>query len=383
MDADRLRALGAQFTKLATLGGAHVQRHRDDATPVLSKYAKNIKPEKEPSGRAKKGPRTEKPSSAPVEGAESDSEERDNAPEVEGAKQPEAVERRAASQHVPDESTSTTEPAEPHFLEHLSKEELLERLKQKMSEIQESRKRKPHYGDDENGKNGKRSNRDRESTHERRQQAKKQRQQSEAITISRQQNIIDKFGQARPEQDDQEKEKPAARSATGPRNPVAARSRPIKEQLSNIKKQTTSQGIVFSKFDFSDAKREPTSIPKAKKLQLIAKADEEAKKLKELQQENPEHAKLVVQQKGWENALLRAEGVKVKDATVLKKQLKRKEKQKEKSSKDWKKRLSHVSKQKQQRISKRDANIQSRIDKAKSKNFKRPGFEGGAKKAKK
>lgn len=87
----------------------------------------------------------------------------------------------------------------------------------------------------------------------------------------------------------------------------------------------------------------------------------------------------------WLNAKKRAHGERVKDDTsLLKKALKRQEKQKQRSGKDWDTRLEGVRSSQEARQKKRTENLQKRKDekgskKTGKKKVKRPGFEGSFK----
>lgn len=92
----------------------------------------------------------------------------------------------------------------------------------------------------------------------------------------------------------------------------------------------------------------------------------------------------------WLNAKKRAQGEKVfDDVNLLKKSLKRQQKQKDKSKQEWKERLTNVTEGKEKRQKKREENLKARRDskgvKSKKKGVpkkggkkpaKRPGFEG-------
>ncbi|KAB2575569.1 putative 60s ribosome biogenesis protein rrp14 protein [Lasiodiplodia theobromae] len=124
----------------------------------------------------------------------------------------------------------------------------------------------------------------------------------------------------------------------------------------------------------SDAK---TALEAAeKKRQRLAGLDEE--KRKEIESKDL-----------WLNAKKRAHGEKVKDDTnLLKKTLKRKEKQKKKSEKEWTERIEGVEKGKEMRQKKREENLRKRREEKGTKPGKkanklkagkkkaRPGFEG-------
>lgn len=91
----------------------------------------------------------------------------------------------------------------------------------------------------------------------------------------------------------------------------------------------------------------------------------------------------------WLNARKRAHGERIRDDTsLLQKTLKRKEKQKKRSSKEWNERLDGVKKSQDMKQKKREANLQKRkeqtgkkggksgVRKGKGKTKARPGFEG-------
>ncbi|KAF2862286.1 SURF6-domain-containing protein [Piedraia hortae CBS 480.64] len=86
----------------------------------------------------------------------------------------------------------------------------------------------------------------------------------------------------------------------------------------------------------------------------------------------------IAEKDSWLNAKKRAHGERVRDDTsLLKKALKRKEKQKMKSERQWQEREQAVIKSKEAKQKKREANLQQRKDgKKKGKKGGRPGFEG-------
>ena len=86
----------------------------------------------------------------------------------------------------------------------------------------------------------------------------------------------------------------------------------------------------------------------------------------------------------WQKALEKAGGVKQKDdPSLLKKAMKRKERQKKKSAKEWKARLSTVAKAQLDKQKTRTENLaargtknKQRASKRKDEAKRRPGFEG-------
>lgn len=111
-------------------------------------------------------------------------------------------------------------------------------------------------------------------------------------------------------------------------------------------------------------------------------------KLEKLKQEDKSKAEEMIEKEEWNKVLALATGEKVKDdPKLLKKTVKRQEKQKQKSAQEWKKRLEKQKKDQMHAIKKREENIKAKIDEKKNKkkgikpkgNKKkaRPGFEGG------
>lgn len=132
------------------------------------------------------------------------------------------------------------------------------------------------------------------------------------------------------------------------------------------------------------AKKKGPSDPKT----ALLKLESQKKRLAALDEEK---RKDILEKETWLAARKRAEGEKVVDSeSLLKKALKRKEKAKKKSEKEWKDRAEGVTKAIYDRQKKREANLQKRKDdkmahrQGKNKNKgvqtkskSRPGFEGG------
>jgi hypothetical protein len=155
------------------------------------------------------------------------------------------------------------------------------------------------------------------------------------------------------------------------------------------------KGPVFSKFDFSTAQRVGMEKKKAgaTPMQLLAKAELAKQKMAKLAEEDPEAAAAKKSEIAWKKAILRADGVKVKDdPKLLKKMIKRKEYTKKKTVKEWKERVSTVKKGLGMKQKKRTTNLQERAKAKVEKRInrgkkpksaatkgskKRPGFEGG------
>ena len=91
----------------------------------------------------------------------------------------------------------------------------------------------------------------------------------------------------------------------------------------------------------------------------------------------------IAEKDDWLNARKRAHGERTRDDTsLLKKTLKRKEKQKKKSEKEWNERIEGVKKGQDFKQKKREANLQKRKEEKGSKGSKKSGEGGAAKKGK-
>ena len=142
-------------------------------------------------------------------------------------------------------------------------------------------------------------------------------------------------------------------------------------------------GTVFNRV--AAPKAEPWKAKrKLSDAQLLAHAEEAAGKMRQRKAEGKsEELGIEV----WQKALEKAGGVKQKDdPSLLKKAMKRKERQKKKSAKEWKARLSTTAKSQADKQKSRTENLAARGTKGKSKANKRKeivkkraGFEGAAK----
>jgi hypothetical protein len=161
--------------------------------------------------------------------------------------------------------------------------------------------------------------------------------------------------------------------------------------------------LSFGNIEFSQDDQETSKKRKKGPTDLkgqLEKALTKKKKLDELAQKDSDKAHKVKESMKWSKVEALASGEKVKDdVQKLKKSLKRQETIKKKSAKEWSQRKHTVQKQQQDKQKKRQENLQARKDdnlarkmgkKKKSpapgakgkKKTKRPGFEGGAKRAK-
>ncbi|KAL1836348.1 hypothetical protein VTJ49DRAFT_5258 [Mycothermus thermophilus] len=145
-----------------------------------------------------------------------------------------------------------------------------------------------------------------------------------------------------------------------------------------------SHDLSYEKTPDKAAKKKGPSDPKSALAQL------EAKK-KRLEAMDEDKRKEVLEKEAWLAARRRAEGIKVHDnESLLKKALKRKEKAKKKSEREWKERAEGVKHAMQERQRKREENLRKRREEklahragkkknkgVQTKKKNRPGFEGG------
>ncbi|KAK4124598.1 SURF6-domain-containing protein [Parathielavia appendiculata] len=180
---------------------------------------------------------------------------------------------------------------------------------------------------------------------------------------------------------------------------ASARDSPGLSPLFEKDDDGTPTNFAFGRLTFSDGtqlshdlsyEKTPGGAKKGPSDPKTALAKLEAQK-KRLQGMDENKRKEVLEKETWLAARRRAEGEKVHDSeSLLKKALKRKEKAKKKSEREWKERAEGVTKAIQDRQRKREENLRKRRDeKAANKGGKkknkgvqtkkknRPGFEGG------
>ena len=175
------------------------------------------------------------------------------------------------------------------------------------------------------------------------------------------------------------KEKNKQKITSAPKNSKSS----AKQDLSPNQTILNDSGeVVFSKFDFMETKKDPRPGTKVKNYsKLLAKAEARKKKLETLQTEDEEKAKHFKEKHSWSHAMEKAEGVKQHDdPKLLKKAMKKREKEKLKSKKQWKERIDHQKKQTEEKQKLRKKNIKERIEAKKGKKTgkgkkkHRPGF---------
>lgn len=152
---------------------------------------------------------------------------------------------------------------------------------------------------------------------------------------------------------------------------------PIKKQ----KPLYNSEGqIIYSKFDFSVLGAKKTDFKnKARDPKVALKIiREQEKKIKNLKESGEvDKVREIVENKAIKSALMRSEGIKVRDDTeLLKKTILKKKLKKEKSKRKWAARVNKVEKDQEERQKKRTANIQARSHKKKVKKLKKAAKKG-------
>ena len=120
--------------------------------------------------------------------------------------------------------------------------------------------------------------------------------------------------------------------------------------------------VQFNNFDFgTSSKSDKTRKQNLKK--LLSKAEEQQQKITKIVEQDPSKGKEIKEKIKWQQALDKAQGIPRKDdPLLLQKTLKKKERQKKVSQKQWQERLEHQKQRKEKQQEKRRKHIQERID---------------------
>lgn len=138
--------------------------------------------------------------------------------------------------------------------------------------------------------------------------------------------------------------------------------------------------LIYSKFDFAgtDSKEKEINKPIKDPVVALSKIKEQDEKLKKLLEAGEsEKLKVIVEKKAWKTALMKSEGIKVKDdADLLKKSIKKQKDRKEKSKTKWAQRENKIKKEQEERQRKRTDNIQARAKQKKLGKLKKSAKKG-------
>ncbi|CAG0916005.1 unnamed protein product [Notodromas monacha] len=217
------------------------------------------------------------------------------------------------------------------------------------------------------------------------------RQKSEAkqMRILRRATIAEKKKEKAKEHKKKERQRNKIRkkgAASDPDSPVVKAkseagqvSESIPSTLTSAKKEAEKHAprddeITFSKFDFSGSQGTEKTRKSGKNLKrvLTSLQKTKAKEDKLKKQGDEEGLKSLKEKKSWQNALAKAEGVKVKDdMKLVKKSLKRIEIKKKSSTKKWKERQGNLAEKQKQQQEKRKTNLKSRHQAKMKKKVKR------------
>ncbi|KAI9004884.1 surfeit locus protein 6-domain-containing protein [Phycomyces nitens] len=130
--------------------------------------------------------------------------------------------------------------------------------------------------------------------------------------------------------------------------------------------------LYFGKLDVGNEQKKKKG-PSDAKTQL-KKIETKQEKLQKLKAEDKDKAAALEEKEDWQKAIAMAQGEKFKDdVKLLKKTIKREEKQKSKSAEKWNERLDKVKRDEQYKVKKRNENLQKHID------FKTSKHKGGKK----
>ncbi|KAK2723854.1 surfeit locus protein 6 homolog [Artemia franciscana] len=137
--------------------------------------------------------------------------------------------------------------------------------------------------------------------------------------------------------------------------------------------------LEFNKIEFGrQTEDEKAKFKKKRKLsrdpfKALSKLEETKDRIKRLEEQGKLHiAESIVNRRAWQAALLKSEGLKVKDnIDLVRKSVKRKLNQKEKSRKNWQQRIKAQEHAKETKQKKRRENIKKKKDQKKQKQLKK------------
>jgi len=158
---------------------------------------------------------------------------------------------------------------------------------------------------------------------------------------------------------------------------ASAKSETVTKQFSD-----KDSKVMFSKFDFAESnvnkKRKRVDVPTGKNYKVLLKqAKKKNEKMSEAQTQSKDQVQEMTKKEVWKSALLKAEGVKVKDnPELLKKAVKRREHKKKSSQRKWEERTNTLAKQMKDRQDKRARNIAKKKEGRASKKIQKAKKRG-------
>ena len=133
-------------------------------------------------------------------------------------------------------------------------------------------------------------------------------------------------------------------------------------------KAIDDNSVQFNKFDFGTSGKSNKTKKRNNLKKLLSKAEEQQQKIAQIVEQDPSKGREIKEKIKWQQALEKAQGIPRKDdPLLLQKTLKKREKQKKVSQKQWQERLEHQKQRKEKQQEKRRKHIQERIDVKKSK----------------
>lgn len=170
--------------------------------------------------------------------------------------------------------------------------------------------------------------------------------------------------------DNQQKMKEKVKEQPKSKKRRIASEKPKESKSNQINKQDEdAESIMFNRFHINNTKKQDKVKKKHGKKELeymLKKAKEHKKKVDDIASVDSKKAEEIMENEKWKTALSRASGIKKKDNPVLlQKTIKKIEKKKKHSSKEWKKRQDLQEQFKKKKQAKRERNIKERVEQKK------------------
>ena len=139
--------------------------------------------------------------------------------------------------------------------------------------------------------------------------------------------------------------------------------------VTSIQEDSGKEELKFNRLHFETKVNNVKTKNKKKELRIsLKKAEDHQKKIESMTKEDPEKGRLIEDDVKWKKAISKAIGIKQKDDPILlQRALKRLEKKKKRSQKEWKSRKATQEKFKESKQARREKNIKERIEKKQRK----------------